>query len=126
MQSPDWAFCKRQAARPFEEPVLMIRSTSSGSSRPNHMRSQIGSPKVVRPVDFSRLACGFHSVAKQAPFRIAFRVDFQSQNGPKTMEMSIFRTLCFASAFRAAKMTIPAGPQSCKSLVLPKQKLGFS
>ena len=92
--------------------MLMIRATSSRSSRPNHMRSQIGSPKVVSPVDFRRGARGFHSVAKQAPFRMAFRVDFGSENGQKTDEISSFGALRFASAFRAEKSLISGGPQS--------------
>ena len=36
------------------------------------MPSQIGGPKVMAPVDFRRLAGGFHNVAKQASFSIAF------------------------------------------------------
>ena len=40
------------------------------------MRSQIGSPKVVRPVGFRRGAGDFHSVAKQASFRVALWSDF--------------------------------------------------
>ena len=40
------------------------------------MRSQIGSPKVVRPVGFRRGAGDFHSVAKQASFPVALWSDF--------------------------------------------------
>ena len=76
------------------------------------MRSQIGSPKVVRPVDLRRVAGDFHSVAKQAPFRIAFRVDFGSENGPKIDEISSFGALRFASAFPAGKSLISGGPRS--------------
>ena len=39
------------------------------------MRSQIGRPKAMTPVKLRRLAGGFHSVAKQALFNIAFGVD---------------------------------------------------
>ena len=67
------------------------------------MRSQIGSPKVVSPVDFRRGPRDFHSVAKQAPFRIAFRVDFGSENCPKIDEISGFGALRFASAFFGLK-----------------------
>ena len=92
------------------------------------MRSQIGSPKVVRPVNFRRAPRGLHSVAKQAPFRIAFRVDSGSENGPKIDEISSFGALRFASAIRVGKSLISGGPQSWKSLVLQysKQKQCFS
>ncbi len=36
------------------------------------MRSQIGGPKVVPPVDFRRVAREFHNVAKQASFETLF------------------------------------------------------
>ena len=39
-----------------------------GWRRPNHMRSQIGGPKAMGPVNLRRLAGEFHSVAKQASF----------------------------------------------------------
>ena len=93
--------------------------------RPNHLRSQIGSPKVLRPVGLRRLPSDFHSVAKQAPFRIAFRVDFGSENGPKIDEISSFGALRFASAFRAEKSLISRGPQSWKSLVLLRKNKVF-
>ena len=96
----------------------MIRATRSRSSSTNHLRSQISSPKSVRPVDFSWFWCDFHSVAKQAPFRIAFRVDFGSGNGPKINQILSFGGLRSASAFRAEKSLISRGPQSWKSLVL--------
>ena len=54
----------------------MIRATKGksmdGWRRPNHMRSQIGGPKAMLPVNFRRLAGGFHSVAKQASFETNF------------------------------------------------------
>ena len=40
------------------------------------MRSHIGNPKAMAPVDFRRLWGDFHSVAKQASFYIAFGTDF--------------------------------------------------
>ena len=76
------------------------------------MCSQIGSPKVVRPVAFRRVARDLHSVAKQASFDVAFRVDFGSENCPKIDEISSFGALRFASAFRAEKSLISGGPQS--------------
>ena len=89
------------------------------------MRSQIGSPKVVMPVSFRRGARGSHSVAKQAPFRIAFRVDFGSKNCPKIDEISSFGALHFASAFRAGKSLISKWPQSWKTLVSPTKNKVF-
>ena len=47
-----------------------------GWRSPNHMRSQIGGPKVMRPVDFRRFLGNFHSVPKQASFDIAAGSDF--------------------------------------------------
>ena len=41
------------------------------------MLSQLDALQRPRPVDFRRLPRGFHSVAKQASFRIAFRSDFE-------------------------------------------------
>ena len=82
------------------------------------MSNQIDSPKAPHLDGLRRLAGGFHSVAKQAPFRIAFRVDVGSKNNPKIDEISSFGALCFASAFRAEKSLISGGPQSWKSLVL--------
>ena len=73
MQSPRWACCRCRAARLSEQPVLMIRATSSRSTRPNHMSNQIDSPKALR-LGGLRLGAGdMNSVAKQAPFCIAFR-----------------------------------------------------
>ena len=90
----------------------MIRATSSRSRRPNHLRSQIGSPKVVSPVGLRRGPGAFHSVAKQTPFRIAFRVDFGGQKPLKIDEISSFGALRFAFAFWVAKLMISGGPQS--------------
>jgi len=90
----------------------MIRATSSRSTRPNHMSNQIDSPKAPRWANFRRGPGALHSVAKQALFRIAFRVDFGSENGPKIDEISSFGALRFASAFRAGKSLISGGPQS--------------
>ena len=76
------------------------------------MSNQIDSPKAPRLADFRRLPGALHSVAKQAPFRIAFRVDLGTENGPKIDEISSFGALRFASAFRAGKSLISGGPQS--------------
>ena len=65
------------------------------------MSNQIDNPKALPLAGFRRVPGEFHSVAKQAPFRVAFRVDFGSENGPKIDEISSFGALRFASAFRA-------------------------
>ena len=41
------------------------------------MRSQIGGPKAMRPVNFRRLVGKLHSVAKQASFNVAFKRDLK-------------------------------------------------
>ena len=73
----------------------MIRATRGRSRRPNHMRSQIGGPKAMPPVALRRLPGDFHSVAKQASFRIAFRSDFGGFGRPKWMPKSMFEALFF-------------------------------
>ena len=77
-----------------------------------NMRSLLESPKIMAPVNFRRRPGGFHSVAKQAPFRIAFRLEFGGQNGPKIDEISSFGAFRFTSAFRAAKLVIFGGAKS--------------
>ena len=76
------------------------------------MSSQIDSLKPPALADLRRFAGDLHSVAKQAPFRVAFRVDFGSENGPKIDEISSFGALRFTSAFRAAKLMIFGGAKS--------------
>ena len=76
------------------------------------MSNQIDSRKAPRLANFRRFAGGLHSVAKQAPFDVAFWVDFGAQNHPKIHEISSFGALRFASAFRAEKSLISGGPQS--------------
>ena len=95
------------------------------SRRPNHLRSQIGSPKSVRSVSFRRLPGGFHRVAKPTPFRIAFRLKFGGQNGPKIDEISSFGAIRFTSEFQAAKLVIFGGAQSWKSLILLRKNKVF-
>ena len=103
----------------------MIRATSSRSRRPNHLRSQIGSPKSVRSVSLRWLAGDFHRVAKQTPFRIAFRLEFGGQNGPKIDEISSFGAIRFTSAFQVAKLVISGGAKSWKSLILLRKNKVF-
>ena len=54
------------------------------------MSNQIDNPKAPRLANLRRVAGDFHSVAKQAPFRIAFLLDFGGQNYPKIDEISSF------------------------------------
>ena len=57
------------------------------------MRSHIGNPKAMPPVDFRRLPGDFHNVAKQASFNIAFRVDLEGFGNPKSMPKCDFRAI---------------------------------
>ena len=57
------------------------------------MGSHIGSPKAMPPVNLRRLAGEFHSVAKQASFNIAFRVDLEGFGRPKSMPKFDFRAI---------------------------------
>ena len=75
------------------------------------MSNQIDSPKAPKLANFGRGAGEIHSVAKQAPFRIAFRVDLGGQTPPKIDEISSFGALRFAFAFPVAKLMISGGPQ---------------
>ena len=103
----------------------MIRATSSRSTRPNHMSNQIDSPKAPGLADFGRGAGDIHSVAKQAPFCIAFRVDFGGQKPHKIDEISSLGALCFLFAFRAANLMIFGEPGSWKTLILPSKNKVF-
>ena len=67
------------------------------------MSNQIDNPKALPLAGFRRLAGDLHSVAKQAPFRVAFRVNFGSENRPKINEISSFGALRFVSAFWAGR-----------------------
>ena len=76
------------------------------------MSNQIDSRKPPKLANFGRVPGEIHSVAKQAPFRIAFRLEFGGQNGRKINEISSFEAIRFTSAFRAAKRMIFGGAQS--------------
>ena len=52
-------------------------------SRPNPLKDPRDSHKALRPADAGRGARRFHSIAKQAPFEIAFRGDFGRLGKPK-------------------------------------------
>ena len=73
------------------------------------MSNQIDSPKAPSLANLRRLPGEVHSVAKQALFRIAFRVDFGGQNHPKIDEISSFGAFRFAFAFWDAKLMIFGG-----------------
>ena len=75
---PHCASRDKRGACQVADLTLMIKATWGRSRRPNHMRSHIGNPKAMRPVNFRRLRGEFHSVAKQASFNIAFGRDFWS------------------------------------------------
>ena len=81
--------------------TLMIRATRGRSRKPNHMRSQIGGPKAMTPVNFRRFPGGLHSVAKQASFSIAFRSDFGGFGSPKSMLKIDFRAFFFDVIFES-------------------------
>ena len=76
------------------------------------MSNQIDNPKALRLANLRRGAGDFHSFAKQAPFRIAFRVDFGVPNPPKIDEISSLGALRFTSEFQAVKLVIFGGAQS--------------
>ena len=57
------------------------------------MRSQIGGPKAMPPVNLRRHAGGFHSVPKQASFNIDFGVDLEGFRKPKSMPQFDFRAI---------------------------------
>ena len=70
------------------------------------MSNQIDSPKAPGLGGSGRGPGDIHSVAKQAPFCIAFRVDFGGHCLPKIDEISSLGALCFLFAFRAANFMI--------------------
>ena len=63
------------------------------------MSNQIDSPKAPSLANLRRVPGDFHSVAKQAPFRIAFRLELGGQNGPKIDFLSAFCALFFVPSF---------------------------
>ena len=57
------------------------------------MRSPFDSPQAMGSVNLRRLPGGFHSVAKQASFNIAFGVDLGGFGRPKSMPKFDFRAI---------------------------------
>ena len=89
------------------------------------MSNQIDSPKAPGLANLRRLAGGLHSVATQAPFRIAFWLQIGGQNHPKIDEISSFGAFRFAFAFWDAKLMIFGGARGWKSLILLKETRFF-
>ena len=92
------------------------------------MPSQIGGPKTMRPVDFRRLPGGFHNVAKQASFSIAFWNNFGGLGKPKSMPKFDFRAF-FSDVIFEQKSTSKFVPileaQNQKNNNFPMVKLWF-
>ena len=65
------------------------------------MRSHIGSPKAMIPVNFRRGAGDFHSVAKQASFNIAFWSHFNGFGRPESVPKFDFRAFFFDVIFES-------------------------
>ena len=89
------------------------------------MRSQIGGPKAMRPVALRRLAGGFHSVAKQASFSIAFWSNFGGFGRPKSMPKFDFRAFFFDvifESFLTSKFYRFLEAQNQKNSNFPKEK----
>ena len=89
------------------------------------MSNQIDSPKAPCLANLRWFPGDLHSVAKQTPFRIAFRVDFGGQNRPQIHEISSFGAVCFASSFRAANLMISGGSPGWKTLILLRKNKVF-
>ena len=73
-----------------------------GWTRPNHMPSHLDALQTMRPVNLRRCPGNFHSVAKQASFRVAFRSVFGGFWKPKWMpkpDSRAFFSMLFLNAF---------------------------
>ena len=92
-QSLHWSCCiEHRAARPSEEPVLMIRATSSRSTRPNHTYNQLDSGKPPTPSGSGRGDSTSIASAKPSFFEVPknrildhFSSVLGPQNRPKTV-----------------------------------------
>ena len=109
--------------------TLMIMATRGRSGRPNHMRSHIGNPKTMTPVNLRRLPGDLHSVAKHASFNIAFGVDLGSFGKPKSMPKFDFRAI-FSDVIFERNFTSEFGSclkvQNQKNSNFPLEKQWFS
>ena len=72
-----------------------------GWRRPNHMRSLLDALQTLQPIALRCLASGFHSVAKQASFNIAFWSHFSGFGRPKSMPKFDFRAFFFDVIFES-------------------------
>ena len=92
------------------------------------MRSQIGGPKAMPPVDFRRVWGGLHSVAKQASFYVAFGIDFPGfwkPNGlPNSIFDAFFSTLYFI-AFEHPILVDVSSLRTRKIAILPRENNDF-
>ena len=90
------------------------------------MRSFFDSAKAMGSVNLRRLPGGFHSVAKQASFNIAFGVDLGGFGKPKSMPKFDFRAI-FSDVIFENKFTSKFGPclkaQNQKNSNFPSEKL---
>ena len=65
------------------------------------MRSPLDALQTPGPVDFRRLARGFHGFAKQASFYMAFWSNFGGLGEPKSMPKFDFRAFFFDVIFES-------------------------
>ena len=65
------------------------------------MRSHLDGEQAMAPIDLRRLPGGFHSVAKQASFSIAFWSNFGGFGKPKSMPKFDFRAFFFDVVFES-------------------------
>ena len=79
-----------------------------GWRRPNHMRSLLDGLQTPTPVNFRRLPRGFHSVAKQASFSVAFGSDFKGFWRPTWTQKSMFGPRFFDVIFECVFVSILA------------------
>ena len=89
------------------------------------MRSHIGNPKAMGPVDFRRAWGDFHNVAKQASFYIASGTDFRGFRKPKSMPKfdlrAFFSDVIFEQKF-ASKFAPILEAQNQKNSNFPLEK----
>ena len=81
--------------------TLMIRATRGRSRRPNHMRSPLDALQTPAPGNFRWFSRGFHGVAKQASFYIAFWSKIRRFREPKSMPKFDSRAFFFDVIFES-------------------------
>ena len=116
--------------------TLMIRATSSRSSRPNHMLSLRDSLQTLISVNSRRLPVEFHSVAKQASFETqCFSIfcrfwspgppKMEPKSSPKSNFWLLFCYTFFDYAFGSMFHRFFEGP-TLKIINFTKEKQRFS